>query len=131
MKKKIIQIALALTVIFLAVMVVKQATHKAPPKPPVITPPRTAAVNISEAGSFVPATLKVKVNTVVIWTNYDTESPHRIAADPYPTHASLPSLDSKSNITFNGTYRYKFDKTGTYHYHDELHPDHTGTIVVE
>ncbi|HSX52921.1 MAG TPA: cupredoxin domain-containing protein [Patescibacteria group bacterium] len=129
-KKNITRLIVAVVILVLGIMLIKNLTHK-DPKPPVITPPRTASVNISEDGLFVPDTLKVKVGTVVIWTNVDSGNSHRVAADPYPSHSSLPSLDSKTNMAFNGTYRYAFNKAGTYHYHDELHPEAAGTIIVQ
>jgi plastocyanin len=89
----------------------------------------TAAIRITEDG-FQSSSLKIKAGTTVVWTNDDTE-PHRIASNPYPTHKDLPSLDSKSNIDTNGTYRYTFKQQGTFGYHDELHPEVNGAIIVE
>jgi len=126
---KIFRLVAALIIIVLAVMLIKNLTHKEP-TPPTVTPPVTAMVVINEDG-FAPTTVKVKVGTVVIWTNNDSK-PHRIAANPFGSHSTLPSLDSKTKISPNGgTYRYTFDKAGTYGYHDELNPKINGTVIVK
>ena len=87
------------------------------------------SIQITSKG-FVPASVQINKDTTVIWTNIDS-APHRVAANPYPTHTDLPGLDSKTNIGTNGTYQYKFEASGTFGYHDELHPEHNGTIKVE
>jgi plastocyanin len=97
--------------------------------PTVFMPPKLATVRITEDG-FQPQTLKVKAGTTIVWTNDDTE-PHRVAANPYPSHKSLPELDSKTGFDTKGTYRFTFNKPGTFGYHDELNPGNNGTIIVE
>lgn len=100
------------------------------PEPPVTPVPQTASVSITEDG-FAPLSMKIKAGTVVVWTNVDNV-PHRISSNPFGGAKDLPSLDSLTNMASNSTYRYTFDKPGTYGYHDSLNPQsYNGTIIVE
>ncbi len=91
----------------------------------------TAPVSISiTSTSFSPATVNVTVGTTVTWINTDT-SPHRVASDPFPTNDGLPGFDSEEALPANGTYSYKFEKTGTFTYHDQQNPYNIkGTVEV-
>jgi plastocyanin len=91
--------------------------------------PQLAQVTITPAG-FSPATVSVRRNTVVQWKSTDGKATHIIAANPYPSDNSLLTLKSPQ-IGMGATYRYKFDKSGTYAYHDDLHPTVNGKVVVE
>jgi plastocyanin len=118
-----------LAVILAGLLVLVTANHNNNKNGPSKSSTATAFIRITEDG-FQSSSLKIKAGTAVVWTNDDTE-PHRIASNPYPTHKDLPSLDSKSNIDTNGTYRYTFKQKGTFGYHDELNPEINGTIIVE
>jgi len=88
-----------------------------------------AVIEITPTG-FVPSTLNVQPNTNVVWINEDV-NPHLPAADPYPTHASLPSLVAPRALGQKETYTFKVSKPETIHYHDDVNPTLAGTIVVE
>jgi len=95
-----------------------------------ITIDATAHIEITETG-FVPATIKVKPNTVITWTNSDNE-PHHIASDPYPTNDGLEGFDSQDPLQKNDSFSFNFTKVGTYSYHDNLNPYKIkGTVIVE
>lgn len=91
--------------------------------------PVVAVVEITSAG-FLPGTLNVHPNTEIVWVNEDV-APHLPAADPYPTHASLPSLVAPRALGQKETYCFKVSKAETIRYHDDLNPTMVGTIVVE
>jgi plastocyanin len=80
----------------------------------------TATVKITRS-AFVPAKVTVKVGDSVKWTNTDTIS-HQVVANN-GTFAS-PVLGAGKSYTF------RFRASGTYRYHDGLHPTLTGTVVV-
>lgn len=88
-----------------------------------------AVIEITPTG-FVPSTLNVQPNTNVVWINEDV-NPHLPAADPYPTHASLPNLVAPRALGQKETYTFKVSKPETIHYHDDVNPTLAGTIVVE
>ncbi len=112
-----------IALVFLAIGLFPRATPE-----PAELGVTSAKVHISEDG-FAPATLKVKSGTVVIWVNDDTEE-HRVAANPFGTHAELPELDSATNIAPSSSYSFEFNRAGRYHYHDVTHPESNGTVEV-
>lgn len=87
----------------------------------------TIAVQITNTG-FVPADVRIRAGSEVVWTN-NTSGNYQVAADPYPTHATLPGLYSQT-IPPHGTYSYVFGKVGTWGYQDYLKPTVNGTISV-
>ncbi len=118
-------LAIALIVVILFVV-----THgRKSTKLTTITKPVPITVQITSKG-FNPSSLDIKKGTVVEWINSDT-SPHRIAANPYPTHSDLPNLDSKSNLGPSSNYSYHFNQSGTFEYHDELNPSINASVKVE
>jgi plastocyanin len=125
--RKYFVVALVLVVVG-SIIAVTLPSHKEP-KPPSNVATKSAIVAITEDG-FSPETVKIKVGMQIVWVNNDNEA-HRVAANPFPTHSSLPALDSKINLAPNSTYRFTFTKAGTYTYHDELHPQTSGTIIVQ
>ena len=64
----------------------------------------------------------VKAGTVVTWLNKD-EEPHTIFSDA--------GLFRSGAVDTDGTFEFKFEKPGTYHYLCTIHPRMVGTIVVE
>lgn len=87
-----------------------------------------AEVRITKDG-FVPATLSVAPGTKVVWTNED-QALRQVVANPFPKGTDLPGL--KSEILNNTqTYSYVAEKTGSFGYHDQLHPTVNGILVVE
>ncbi len=80
--------------------------------------------HISAAGyAFSPASIKVHVSDVVIWSNTDSAS-HTVTSD---TGSELASDYFKKGESFTHTFKSK----GTFTYHCEPHPWMKGTIIVE
>src|SRR5665213_183412 len=71
-----------------------------------------AKVTITKDG-FVPATITVKINQAVTWTNEDTAQ-HEVASDPYPTDNALAGFNDKQPLNRTDTFDFIFNKTGTY-----------------
>jgi plastocyanin len=71
--------------------------------------------------SFNPKTLTVGRGDLVTWTNYDGVT---------QTITSTGNFDS-SNIISGKTFSRIFNDAGTFHYFSSLHPNMTGTIIVE
>jgi plastocyanin len=95
-----------------------------------LNPKDQAIVSITNQG-FSPSTLLVKPGTAVTWTNSDSQ-PHEVAADPYPKNNSIPGFDSTQVLQAHDSYSFKFEKSGTYHYHDQLNPlKLLGTVTVK
>lgn len=77
-----------------------------------------------EDNAFAPRNIQVKAGTTVTWTNKDSV-PHTVTADD----KSQVAFDS-GNLGKNQIFSFKFDQTGVYAYHCELHPNMTGTVTV-
>lgn len=84
----------------------------------------TSAITITDNG-FTPATLTVKVGTVVIWTNTGV-------VDHNVTSTNGPTLKSPLHITSGKTFSFKFTKAGTYNYNCTFHASFMiGKIIVK
>ncbi len=82
--------------------------------------PATASVSIKNM-AFNPGSLSVTAGTMVTWNNSDTTL-HAVIADD-------GSFNS-GNIAIGAVYTRVFNSAGTFTYHDGLHPETTGKIVV-
>lgn len=75
-----------------------------------------------QSNGFMPVNMTVPVNTTVTWTNKDA-SDHTVTSDD--------ALFDSGNINSGGTYKHQFTNAGTYTYHCNIHPDMTGTVIVQ
>jgi len=67
-----------------------------------------------------PSTLTIKKNTIVTWTNYDSD-PHQIVGDKWKSWA----LKEKE------TFSQAFETVGSFPYKDPQSPQLNGVIIVE
>ena len=134
-KLKIIGIVLALLLVLALIVFFTVQSHTK--KTASTTKANYKTSSVSEAGlvtiskdGFSPATLKIKKGQSVEWTNKD-DALHQIAADPHPTHSSIPELFSDP-LNKGESYAFTFDTSGSFTYHDEMNPlTVLGTIIVE
>ncbi len=82
----------------------------------------TKTEKVSVKGGFDPATITIKVNDSISWSN-DDDSDHDISADDN-------SFDS-GNLKSGKTFTHQFTSVGSFGYHCSLHPREKGTVVVE
>ena len=80
-----------------------------------------AAVNIQNF-SFDPDPIAVDVGATITWTNND-QAPHTATGDNGEFDSGI--------LETGGSFSATFDETGTISYHCNVHPDMTGTIVIE
>jgi amicyanin len=124
-------------------------TQPSPPQPPqatlivsptvpvqtLITPVPTPISQASVSGNtitiknfaFTPKTIAVKTGSIVRWENKDS-IPHRIVfidKDGQDTPVDSSVLSSTQS------WSKKFDQPGTYPYYCKIHPEMTGTVIVE
>ena len=92
------------------------------------TTEKTNLVSIKN-NKFDPKSVSVLSNSEVTFENLD-KTPHTVAADPHPTHTSLPDL-YLGPIYKNSPATYVFKIPGTYKVHLEDNPSSIGEIVVE
>ncbi|MDB4940360.1 MAG: Plastocyanin [Candidatus Doudnabacteria bacterium] len=97
----------------------------------VDVPPMGKTVNISITSSgFSPASVTINQGDFVKFTNTDT-APHWPASDPHPTHTGYPGFDALKNLAKGETYTFQFLKSGSWGFHDHLHPTDHGTVIVK
>jgi plastocyanin len=77
--------------------------------------------------AFTPQTMTVKSGSIVRWENKDT-APHRIIF--IDKDGRDTALDS-SVLSSSQSWSNKFDKPGTFPYYCKIHPEMTGTVIVE
>jgi plastocyanin len=129
-KTQVAVLAAAIVLMVAGVVLLVIALH--PPKTTTKQPHKTAPLAVIQitAAGFVPANLQVASGTKVVWVNEDT-SPHLVAADPYPTHTTLPALVAPKALGQKQTYSFVFTKARTVNYHDELNPTWEASITVK
>jgi len=71
---------------------------------------------------FSPMTLTVRAGTTVTWKNADGE-PHTVT--------SVDGLFRSGALDENDTFKFKFDKPGTYKYVCSIHPKMLAAIIVK
>jgi plastocyanin len=71
---------------------------------------------------FAPTALTVKAGSTVTWTNTDDE-PHTVVSDS--------GLFRSGALDTNESFKFRFDKPGTYRYVCSIHPRMVGTIIVQ
>jgi plastocyanin len=80
------------------------------------------AVSITASG-YSPATVSIRPNDTVTWHNDDNKAHTATSDDNGKTFNSGP-------IPAGGKAQILFTQEGTFPYHDEMAPGHTGTLVV-
>ena len=92
-------------------------------------PVATQVVTLTPDG-FKPEQITIKKGDKVTFKN-TTGSPFWPASDIHPTHGIYPEFDPKEAIAKDSTWTFKFDKAGSWGYHDHLAPYFMGRIIVK
>jgi plastocyanin len=81
--------------------------------------------------TFAADTLKIKLNTIVVWTNTD-KIPHTVTSGSYGVEEKGALFDSgiSSLIAGGEKWEHKFTTAGTFEYFCQLHPRMMGQVVV-
>ncbi|MDD5050482.1 MAG: cupredoxin domain-containing protein [Candidatus Pacebacteria bacterium] len=128
MKKLIIVVVIGVIACGAYYFVSKRNTAYSPsptPTPEAINPaPSSGTANIDiQNSAFSPMTITVKAGTKVVWTNKDSIT-HTVTSD-----AGAPQYFT-SRFPAGGTFGAILTAPGTYHYHCDVHPEITGTVIV-
>lgn len=78
---------------------------------------------------FEPETLTIKKGATVEFKNEDSQA-RWPASNIHPTHGIYPEFDPKEPVEPGKSWSFKFDKVGSWKYHDHLIPYIRGVIVV-
>jgi plastocyanin len=74
--------------------------------------------------AFVPPVLTVQSGTTVTWVNREGVL-HTV------TSSSAELFFDSGNLSRDQSYSFNFDSTGAFTYYCRLHPEMTGTIIVQ
>ena len=83
-----------------------------------------------ENNSFEPKDLQVKVCDKLLFINLD-DQPKWPAVGPHPTHTSYPGFDAQRGLKKAESFEFQVNRPGTYTFHDHLHEQVIGQIVIE
>lgn len=100
-----------------------QATQSATPSA------QKSEVQVTKS-AFTPNVIEIKVGGTVTWVNNDTLA-NQVASTPHPIHTDYPPLNTIGVLQPGQSKSLKFDKAGTYRYHNHLNPGTQGTVVVK
>lgn len=89
---------------------------------------KETAVSLTNAG-FEPQTVTIKAGEKVVWTN-NSGDVATVNSSKHPTHLDYPPLNL-GGFQNGGKLELVFDKPGTYSYHDHLHPQRFGKVIVQ
>ncbi|MFB6175351.1 MAG: hypothetical protein ABEJ87_05275 [Candidatus Nanohalobium sp.] len=85
--------------------------------------------------------MNVEVGDTVVWRS-ETSTPMWVASDRHPVHSKYSGSSLSEHCGQGGgssfyqcssgeTYRFTFEKDGTWGYHNHEYASHTGKVVVE
>ena len=100
----------------------KTQTHQSTPLPKEVT------VTLDKNG-FAPNVVTIKVGTAVRWKNISGDK-QTVNSDNYPTNQLHKELNF-GIFNSGSSVVYIFKTAGTYGYHNQLHHEQTGKIIVE
>ncbi len=83
-------------------------------------PPQGAVVPVTfNPNALTPSAITIKVGDSIEFRNSDLK-PHWPASNPHPSHTLYPEFDSKKELQPGETWVFKFEKVGTWGFHDHL-----------
>jgi len=104
---------------------------KVTPSAPAETKPsaKTVAISYTDAG-FSPTTVTINKGDSVTFTN-NSNSSMWVASGPHPVHTNYPEFDQKTGVTKGQSYTFKFEKAGTWGFHNHQNPSKFGSVIVK
>jgi plastocyanin len=89
--------------------------------------PKDTTVTLDENG-FSPKEVSIGIGTAVRWKNVSGRK-QSVNSDDYPTNQLHKELNF-GVFANNSSVVYVFTKFGTYGYHNQLHPEQKGKVIV-
>lgn len=80
--------------------------------------------------TFKPENLEIKKGTTVVFKN-ETADSRWPASNLHPTHGIFPEFDPKNPVKPGESWEFRFNKVGSWKYHDHLVPIIKGLIIVK
>lgn len=94
----------------------------------VVTQKNEVVIELTDAG-FIPNTITIKQGTTVVFRT-KLGKYFWPASNPHPVHDGYPEFDPKRSLGPSDLWSFRFNKVGTWGYHDHLAPNITGSITV-
>lgn len=94
-----------------------------------IATPKTWTIEHTD-NRFIPSEIKIKKGDTVTWTNRDSSQAWPASA-VHPSHQVYPGFDALKSLSNGESYSFKFDRVGSWKYHNHLNPSVTGAVIVE
>lgn len=88
----------------------------------------SVSVKLTSSG-FVPIYTTILKGQSVTFSS-DINKTFWPASDPHPNHTNFSAFDPKKGIAHGEIWKFKFDNSGTFQYHDHLDPRFRGVITV-
>jgi plastocyanin len=79
---------------------------------------------------FSPSTIRIRRGDTIVFKNI-TSSDVRVASNPHPAHTDYSGFDSVRTLLRDDEYAFTFTRSGTFGFHNHLHPEWGGQVVVE
>lgn len=95
----------------------------------VIPTPIPVTLVILDENGFTPSSISIKTGDTVQWENKSIKE-GSVSSDPHPTHELYPFLNL-GIFPAGSRVSTRFEKAGTYTYHNHLSPSQKGTVIVE
>jgi len=90
--------------------------------------PKVSAISYTSDG-FDQNNITTKAGDSVRFTN-SSNNLMWVASDNHPTHTLYAEFDQKTAVPKGGVFTFKFDKVGTWTFHNHVKPSDKGTITV-
>lgn len=78
---------------------------------------------------YTPNEVTIKKGDIILWTN-ESSNFHWPASDIHPTHGIYPEFDPLRAVAPGEDWKFKFDKVGSWQFHDHLRANKIGRITV-
>lgn len=84
---------------------------------------------VYDGAKFTPSSLTIKKGDIVIFKN-EGEKGFWPASGPHPQHTNYPEFDAKASVAPGKSFQFKFEKVGSWPFHDHLNSSAYGNIKV-
>jgi len=78
---------------------------------------------------YTPNEVTIKKGDIILWKN-ESSNFHWPASDIHPTHGIYPEFDPLRAVAPGEDWKFKYDKVGTWQFHDHLRANKIGKITV-
>lgn len=85
---------------------------------------------VYDGASFAPKIVNARKGDIVVFEN-SSLGEFWVASDPHPTHTGYPEFNSDKGLPPGESFSFKFEKSGTFGYHNHLNSSIFGEVVVK